>query len=145
MICEGFKTQIRAYMVESLKDKYSTRANRLELLTSSILKELWDLALTLDFREIYFSIFFTSPLIKDRTKHINKKYHLIWFHVEAKTIPLNHCSMNEQITDIFSKALGKQKFQKFRMTLRLLASLRIKGGIASHIILRGYDVIINNN
>ena len=69
MICEGFKTQIQAFMVESLIDKYSMRANRLELLMSNILTELWDLALTLDFKEIYFSIFFTNPLIKEIIIH----------------------------------------------------------------------------
>jgi hypothetical protein len=43
----------------------------------------------------------------DRTKYINTKYHLIRYHVEAKTIHLRHCSTNEQIADIFTKALGR--------------------------------------
>jgi hypothetical protein len=53
----------------------------------------------------------------DRTKHINIKYHLIQHHVEAKTIHLNHCSTSEQIADIFTKALGLEKFENFRMML----------------------------
>ena len=53
----------------------------------------------------------------DRTKHINTKYHLIRHHVEAKTIHLRHCSTNEQIADIFTKALGREKLELFRMML----------------------------
>jgi hypothetical protein len=58
-----------------------------------------------------------NPKFHDRTKHINTKYHLIRHHVEAKTIHLSHCSTSEQIADIFTKALGREKFEKFRMML----------------------------
>ena len=47
-----------------------------------------------------------NPRFDDRTKHINTKYHLIQHHVEAKTVHLRHCSTNDQIADIFTKALG---------------------------------------
>eukprot|EP00253_Pinus_taeda_P013473 PITA_13473 len=60
-----------------------------------------------------------NPKFHDRTKHINKKYHLIRHHVKAKTIHLRHCSTNEQIADIFTKALGKEKLERFRMILGL--------------------------
>eukprot|EP00253_Pinus_taeda_P030303 PITA_30303 len=49
-----------------------------------------------------------NPKFHDRTKHINTKYHLIRHHVEAKTIHLRHCSTNEEIADIFTKALGRK-------------------------------------
>eukprot|EP00253_Pinus_taeda_P002554 PITA_02554 len=60
-----------------------------------------------------------NPKFHDQTKHINIKYHLIRHHVEAKTIHLRHCSTNEQIADIFTKALGREKLERFRMMLRL--------------------------
>ena len=47
-----------------------------------------------------------NPRFHDRTKHINTKYHLIRHHVEAKTVHLQHCSTNDQVADIFTKALG---------------------------------------
>jgi hypothetical protein len=60
-----------------------------------------------------------NPIFHDQTKHINTKYHLIRYHVEAKAIHLRHCSTNEQIADIFTKALGREKFEKFKMMLGL--------------------------
>jgi hypothetical protein len=54
-----------------------------------------------------------NPRFHDRTKHISTKYHLIRYHVEAKTIHLRHCSTNEQIAYIFTKALGRENFEKF--------------------------------
>ena len=55
----------------------------------------------------------------DRTKHINTKYHLIRHHVEAKTIHLCHCSTNEKIANNFTKALGREKLERFRTMLGL--------------------------
>eukprot|EP00253_Pinus_taeda_P019260 PITA_19260 len=60
-----------------------------------------------------------NPKFHDRMKHINTKYHMIRHHVEAKTIHLHHCSTNEQIVDIFTKALGREKIERFRMVLGL--------------------------
>ena len=61
-----------------------------------------------------------NPKFHDRNKYINTKYHLIQHHVEAKTIHLTCCSTLEQITDIFTKALGHEKFENFRMQLGML-------------------------
>jgi len=51
-------------------------------------------------------------IFHDQTKHINTKYHLIQYHVEGETINLRHCSTNEQVAHIFTKALGREKFEK---------------------------------
>ena len=60
-----------------------------------------------------------NPKFHARMKHINTKYRLIRHHVEAKTIHLRHCSTNEKTTYIFIKALGREKFEKFRTMLGL--------------------------
>jgi len=60
-----------------------------------------------------------NPKFHDLMKHINIKYHLIRHHVEAKTIYLHHCSTNEKIADIFTKVLGREKLERFRMMLGL--------------------------
>jgi hypothetical protein len=51
-----------------------------------------------------------NPRFHDQTKNINTKYHLIRYHVEAKTIHL---------ADIFTKAFGREKIEKFRMMFGL--------------------------
>jgi L-rhamnose isomerase len=60
-----------------------------------------------------------NPKFHDQTKHINTKYHLIRHHVEAKNIHLHHCSTNVKIVDMFTKALGREKLERFRMMLGL--------------------------
>ena len=60
-----------------------------------------------------------NPRFHDRTKHINTKYHLIRHHVEAKIVHLRHCSTNDQVVDMFTKALGREKFERFRNMLGL--------------------------
>jgi hypothetical protein len=50
-------------------------------------------------------------IFHDRTMHNNIEYHLIRYHVEAKTIHLRHCSTNQKIADIFNKVLGKKKLK----------------------------------
>ena len=49
----------------------------------------------------------------DQTKHINTKYNLIQHHVEAKIIQLKHCSTEEKIAHIFTKALRHVEFEQF--------------------------------
>ena len=74
-----------------------------------------------------------NPKFHDRTKHINTKYHMIQHHVEAKTIHLRHCSTNEKSADIFTKALGREKFERFRMMLGLTnIPSRLRGGMLKH-------------
>jgi hypothetical protein len=60
-----------------------------------------------------------NPRFHDRTKYMNTKYCLVRHHVEVKTIPLTHCSTSEQILDIFTNALGREKFAKFKKMLGL--------------------------
>ena len=69
-----------------------------------------------------------KPKFHDRTKHINTMYHLIQHHVEAKTIHLCHCPKNEQIAYIFTKELGKEKFERFKMMLGLTNISSDQGG-----------------
>ena len=54
---------------------------------------------------------------------------MIRHHVEAKTIHLRHCSTNEQIADMFTKALGRENLERFRTCLDSPTSLQIKGGM----------------
>lgn len=60
-----------------------------------------------------------EPQISWSKQALNTKYHLIQYHVKAKTIHLRRYSTTEKIVDIFIKALGRKKFEKFKMMLGL--------------------------
>ena len=51
-----------------------------------------------------------NPVNHERTKHIAIKYHFIRDAVEQGEIQLEYCKTQEQLADIFTKALPKEKF-----------------------------------
>ncbi len=55
-----------------------------------------------------------------RTKHIEVHYHFIREQVLAKEIDLIHVSIENQVGNIFTKALGINKLRKFRKMLGVL-------------------------
>ncbi len=60
------------------------------------------------------SILFANNLVYHaRTKHIEVHYHFIREKVIAKEIDLIHVSTEDQVADIFTKALGTDKLKKF--------------------------------
>ena len=48
-----------------------------------------------------------------RTKHIEVHYHFIWERVLAGDIDLAYVGTDEQVADIFTKALGAEKLREF--------------------------------
>ncbi len=75
------------------------------------------------------SILFANNLVYHaRTKHIEVHYHFIREKVLVKEIDLIHVSTEDQIADIFTKALGTDKLKKFRKMLGVLkVDLSLKG------------------
>nr|AAL58228.1 putative gag-pol polyprotein [Oryza sativa Japonica Group]ABF96256.1 retrotransposon protein, putative, unclassified [Oryza sativa Japonica Group] len=55
-----------------------------------------------------------NPVSHDRTKHIAIKYHYIREAVDRQEVKLEFCRTNEQLADIFTKALSKEKFVRDR-------------------------------
>ena len=51
-----------------------------------------------------------NPVFRARTKHIEVHYHFVREKVLVGEIDLAHVSTHEQIVDIFTKALGAEKF-----------------------------------
>jgi hypothetical protein len=65
-----------------------------------------------------------------RTKHIKVHYHFIRKKVLAKEIDLIHVSIEDQVADIFTKALGTDKLRKFRKMLGVLeVDLNLRGSV----------------
>ena len=52
-----------------------------------------------------------------RTKHIEVQHHFIHELVAKKEIKLEYWSSEEQVVDIFTKALSREKFFKFQRML----------------------------
>ncbi len=63
-----------------------------------------------------------------KTKHIEVHYHFIREKVLTKEINLIHVNTEDQVADIFTKALGTNKLKKFRKMLGVLkVDLSLKG------------------
>ncbi|GJV71414.1 hypothetical protein Tco_1491409 [Tanacetum coccineum] len=52
-----------------------------------------------------------NPVQHSHTKHINIQYHFIMEHVEQGTIELYFVRMEYKLTDLFTKALPKERFE----------------------------------
>jgi hypothetical protein len=57
---------------------------------------------------------YKNPVFHDRSKHIEIMYHFIWECVQRGSVRLDYIHINEKMADIFTKALSRQKFEKFR-------------------------------
>ena len=55
-----------------------------------------------------------NPVHHNRTKHIDTRYHFVRQCVEDKKIEIAFIWTEDQLADIFTKALGRQKFQEMR-------------------------------
>jgi hypothetical protein len=64
------------------------------------------------------SIFIGSnPVQEIRTKHIDVKYHYVCECIAVKKIVLYHVPTKDNTADIFTKNLGRLKFEKFKQQL----------------------------
>ncbi|KAL0300303.1 UNVERIFIED_CONTAM: Retrovirus-related Pol polyprotein from transposon RE2 [Sesamum angustifolium] len=58
-----------------------------------------------------------NPVQHSRTKHIGIKYHSLREATTRGEIELKYCSTEEQLADIFTKALPRNKFEELRMKI----------------------------
>ncbi|KAK9757157.1 hypothetical protein RND81_01G144300 [Saponaria officinalis] len=61
-----------------------------------------------------------NPFCHKRTKHFKIKYHFVRDSQREGEINLEYCPSEEQVADIFTKALPKQKFEELRNKLGML-------------------------
>jgi hypothetical protein len=101
-----------------------------------LLKLLSDLGQSVDALVVIYcdninSILLANNLVHHaRTKHIEVHYHLIREKIIAKEIDLNHVSIEDQVANIFTKALGTNKLKKFRKMFGVLeVDLSLKGSV----------------
>jgi hypothetical protein len=66
------------------------------------------------------SIFIGSnPVQEIRTKHIDVKYHYVGECIAVKKTVLYHVPTEDNTADIFTRNLGRLKFEKFKQQLRI--------------------------
>jgi hypothetical protein len=71
-----------------------------------------------------------NPVYHARTKHIEVHYHFIREKILAKEIDLIHVSTEDQVANIFTKALGTDKLKKFRKMFGVLeVDLSLRGSV----------------
>jgi hypothetical protein len=58
-----------------------------------------------------------NPVFRDKSKHIEIKYHYIRDMVQRKAIHVMYLSTHEQVADVFTKLLARMKFEHFRERL----------------------------
>ena len=58
-----------------------------------------------------------NPVQHSRTKHIDIRHHFIRELVENKTVVIEHVATENQLVDIFTKALDLSRFDSIRKSL----------------------------
>lgn len=58
-----------------------------------------------------------NPVFHGRTKHIKIKFHFIREVQQSNEVMLVHCSSEEQLADIFTKPLPKERFETLRQKI----------------------------
>lgn len=61
-----------------------------------------------------------NPMHHSRAKHIELRFHFIREMVEQKQVSLEFCSTHEQIADVLTKSVTKEKFVFFRWQLGVM-------------------------
>ena len=54
-----------------------------------------------------------NPQFHDRTKHIEVRYHYLHDKVEAKELDLEYIPTGEQVADVLTKVLNREKHTSF--------------------------------
>jgi len=61
-----------------------------------------------------------NPCQHKRTNHIDIHHHFLRDNVEKGLISMNFCTTDNQIVDIFTKALSREQFERNRLELGLI-------------------------
>jgi len=70
-----------------------------------------------------------NPVFHQKTRHISRKFHFIREAIQAKEIDLIYCRTEEQIADILTKALAKDRFAYLRELLGVKSAKGLEGNV----------------
>lgn len=61
-----------------------------------------------------------NPISHGRTKHIDVRYHFLREKVDENIIQLQYCKTDDMLADSFTKALGRNKYERIRNSLGIV-------------------------
>ncbi|CAL8151067.1 unnamed protein product [Prunus armeniaca] len=70
-----------------------------------------------------------NPVFHQKTKHIDRRYHFIKDALQEEVIDLEYCPTNEQLADIFTKPLAKDRFNYLRGMLGVKSAQDLKESV----------------
>ncbi|KAI5348310.1 hypothetical protein L3X38_001197 [Prunus dulcis] len=70
-----------------------------------------------------------NPVFHQKTRHISRKFHFIREAIQAKEIELIYCKTEDQIADILTKALSKDRFVYLRDLLGVKSAKGLEGSV----------------
>ncbi|CAL9023435.1 unnamed protein product [Prunus brigantina] len=70
-----------------------------------------------------------NPVFHQKTKHINRRYHFIRDALQDGVVDLRYCKSEEQVADIFTKALPKDRFNYLRGLLGVKPVNNLEGSV----------------
>ncbi|KAM1699812.1 hypothetical protein ACFX2K_031115 [Malus domestica] len=70
-----------------------------------------------------------NPVFHQKNKHIDRRYHFIKNALQEGIIDLVYCPTNEQVADIFTKALTNDRFNYLREMLGVKSAQNLKGSV----------------
>ncbi|KAM0988950.1 hypothetical protein ACFX2A_013056 [Malus domestica] len=70
-----------------------------------------------------------NPIFHQKTKHIKRKFHFIREALQENTIELIYCKSQDQMADIFTKALPRERFVYLRGMLGIKTRIHLKGSV----------------
>ncbi|KAI5312000.1 hypothetical protein L3X38_041173 [Prunus dulcis] len=71
-----------------------------------------------------------NPVFHQRTKHIDRRYHFIKDALQQGIIDLIYCPTKDQVADIFTKSLPKERFNYLRDKLGVVSAQNLKGSVS---------------
>src|ERR1041384_7271128 len=67
-----------------------------------------------------------NPVQHSRTNHIDIRHHFLRDHVQREDIVISHVRTEDQLADIFTKALDEKRFCALRFELNILDSRNVQ-------------------
>ncbi|XP_070662512.1 secreted RxLR effector protein 161-like [Malus domestica] len=71
-----------------------------------------------------------NPVHHHKTRHINRKFHFIRDALQDGEIDLVYYKTKEQVADIFTKALARDRFELLRTALGVISAHHLEGSVS---------------